>query len=54
ISRTPSDKEMSEMPLVRFENVVLRFDDVTVFKYDTREDMDHGYGKVRQRRRHDY
>ena len=30
ISRTPSDKEMSEMPLVRFDNVVLRFDDTTV------------------------
>ena len=30
MSRTRSDKEMSEMPLVRFDNVVLRFQDTTV------------------------
>jgi phospholipid/cholesterol/gamma-HCH transport system ATP-binding protein len=30
MSRTRSDKEMSEMPLVRFDNVVLRFDDTTI------------------------
>src|ERR1700730_5916302 len=30
MSRTRSAKEMSEMPLVRFDNVVLRFDDTTI------------------------
>ena len=30
ISRTRSDKEMSEIPLVRFDNVVLRFGDTTI------------------------
>src|SRR5580704_956135 len=30
LSRTRSDKEMSEIPLVRFDNVVLRFGDTTI------------------------